>query len=104
VKFHLNTRRYDEEALASTELEASGQVGGVQKRIAWAPCPGNNAVLLWMTLKSRYVVFFLWTDAQDSAMFYLCLKRIILRQREAACRYGQSAPKGDGWRPGKASR
>jgi hypothetical protein len=44
VKFHLNTRRYDEEALVSTEWEESGQAGGVQKRDAWAPCPGNIAV------------------------------------------------------------
>src|SRR5437868_5405511 len=55
VKFHLNTRRYDEEALLWTELKVSGQVGGVQKRDAWAPCPGIITVFLWMTFWPRYV-------------------------------------------------
>jgi hypothetical protein len=55
VKFHLNTRRYDEEALLSTELKVSGQVGGVQKRDAWAPCPGIVTVFVWMTFWPRYV-------------------------------------------------
>lgn len=42
-------KRCDEEALVSTEVGRSGQVGGVQRRVAWASRSGNTAVFLWMT-------------------------------------------------------